>query len=404
MSSDVKLKINSFGGFSITAEGPSGESVVSDGQGRAKKPWPLIEYLIFSDKEEVSNSELIEMLWPDGGADDPVASLRLVVYRARNELSRLKDVDGTSLIVSFGEAYGWNRDIPFETDTAVFEELHDRALAAGGDERIRLLLEAAAVYRGHFIPKMLHMHWAMALDAYFHSKYIAVCTMAAELLCAGERWQEVIALCRSALELEPYSDELNAALVRALDASGLSAAALEHYERISRMMLAELGVASTEKLSAAYRAISKNSQAPETNIGSIRDELAENEADGAYYCGYELFRQIYHFKARECSRTGQLIQLAMLTLVPAKQHTPGERAKNSAMERLGEVIRESLRIGDAYSQLSSSQYVILLQSTDYENGKRVLERVTNNFRRAAPRSEFLVQHSLVPMLPAESES
>ena len=404
MSSDVKLKINSFGGFSITAEGPSGESVVSDGQGRAKKPWPLIEYLIFSDKEEVSNSELIEMLWPDGGADDPVASLRLVVYRARNELSRLKDVDGTSLIVSFGEAYGWNRDIPFETDTAVFEELHDRALAAGGDERIRLLLEAAAVYRGHFIPKMLHMHWAMALDAYFHSKYIAVCTMAAELLCAAERWPEVIALCRSALELEPYSDELNAALVRALDASGLSAAALEHYERISRMMLAELGVAVAEKLSAAYRAISKNSQAPETNIGSIRDELAENEADGAYYCGYELFRQIYHFKARECSRTGQLIQLAMLTIVPAKQHTPGERAKNSAMERLGEVIRESLRIGDAYSQLSSSQYVILLQSTDYENGKRVLERVANNFRRAAPRSEFLVQHSLVPMLPAESES
>ena len=251
---------------------------------------------------------------------------------------------------------------------------------------------------------MLHMHWAMALDAYFHSKYIAVCTMAAELLCTAERWPEVIALCRSALELEPYSDELNAALVRALDASGLSAAALEHYERISRMMLAELGVAVAEKLSAAYRAISKNSQAPETNIGSIRDELAENEADGAYYCGYELFRQIYHFKARECSRTGQLIQLAMLTIVPAKQHTPGERAKNSAMDRLGEVIRGSLRIGDAYSQLSSTQYVILLQSTDYENGKRVLERVANNFRRAAPRSEFLVQHSLVPMLPAESES
>lgn len=51
------------------------------------------------------------------------------------------------------------------------------------------------------------------------------------------------------------------------------------------------------------------------------------------------------------------------------------------MERLEDTLKASLRIGDVVSRYSDSQYVVLLPACNYENGRKVSERIINRFYR-----------------------
>lgn len=399
------LEISAFGGFTLSlADSTCGRCTsISDSQGRSKKVWALIQYLIFSAKPEVSVTELIDVLWPDDDAEDPIASLRLVIHRARVLLSQLDGVSGNQLILNVGEAYAWNRNVPVQIDANHFEDLCQQAEQCEPAQRVSLLLEAAQVYQGHFIPKSLYMHWAISLDAYYHSRFIAACTKAAQLLVEEHRYQETVDLCSRAVQLEPYSEDLNAALIHALDRVGSSDAALQHYNHISQLLLDDFGISSSAKLFSAYRSISKSSGALETDLHTIRDDLIEDGITGPYRCGYDMFRQFYRLKARENLRSGQAIQLALLTLTAAYSSSPptqGKRSKATCMEKLDSALSSSLRLGDVYAKFSPSQYILLLQSTDRENGMDVLDRVIANYNNASPRSKFFLQSSILPILPA----
>jgi hypothetical protein len=59
----------------------------------------------------------------------------------------------------------------------------------------------------------------------------------------------------------------------------------------------------------------------------VRKRLAEADVDkGAFYCEFEFFKDIYRQKAREGSRTGQVVHLAMITMF-------GTKKKNSIKSR-----------------------------------------------------------------------
>lgn len=400
------LNISAFGEFSISLAEPHNSkcSRISDAQSRSKKTWALIEYLIFSQKKEVPVSELVDLLWPDGYVEDPIASLRLVVYRARNELSQLDGISGSKLIVNIGESYGWNPNIKVTYDTVSFETLCSSAAnARSKEDKIQFLLQAVSLYRGHFIPKSHYIHWVVSRDTYYHNKYISACTQAVQLLSEAERYQEIIELCTHAVQLEPYNEDLNAALISALNATGSTTAALKHYSHISNLLLNDYGIPSTEKLSTVYRSISRNGDIREINLEAIRSDLMESDDDlnGAFFCGYEVFRQLYYLKARENLRSGQSVYLALLTLFPAANHTPTDRSKVLYMEKLKNAIQGSLRLGDVFTQYSSAQYLVLLQSTDRENGLKILDRISASLHRSSSsRVNFLLQSSLLPILPS----
>ena len=72
---------------------------------------------------------------------------------------------------------------------------------------------------------------------------------------------------------------------------------------------------------------------------------------------------------------------------------------NRAMEHLNGAIRNSLRCSDVYTRYSVSQYIILLPTTTYENGERVVRRILGNFNRNYVRKDVAINYSLSPILP-----
>lgn len=409
MSSDKPMLIvTSFGGFSISAYDPAvpenALASISDGKGHSKKLWTLVEYLIFSGKGSVTSAELIALLWPgEGGAEDPLASLRLLVHRARTQLGKLGVYKGSELILSQEKAYEWNRQLPMQIDTERFEQLYDKSRSGSAADRLESLLAAAELYKGRFLPKAAQFQWAMVLDTYYHSKYMAVCEEAVPLLKDFGRTGDIIGLCKRAVMLDPYAEALHVAYIEALKAAGSYNAAAVHYKHVIEMFINEFGITPSENLTAAFHPLARNTDAPETDIGVIRESLAEDDATGAFFIEYELFKQIYQLKARESIRSGQVSQLALISASPAGGRSSEAQSRNTFMDRLGLVIQTSLRQGDIFTRFSGMQYLVLLQSITYENGLKVLDRIQRNTNLAYPRSGYLLQCSLLPLLPKDSQ-
>ena len=398
------LLVKSFGGFSISAcsrdkREPLG-ATVPNSESHARKIWMLVKYLICSQRNRVSADELIEILWPqDGSAADPARSLRLLVHRARLELDKLGCVTGNQLILCHGGAYSWNRTIPLESDTELFEN-HFRSSRSGSDEsRLRDLRAAIDLYKGPFLPQDSSSEWAMSLDTYFHSKYTAMCLEAIEILRRAGRPWDIVDISSAAMVKDPYIEDFHIAMIEALVKAGAAKNAKEHYDKVTELYRRETDFEPSPRLAASYYGTLKAENRPGTDVSAIQKSLDDEDENGAFYCDYELFKKIYALKRRECLRTHSEIQLALMTMVPSGGHT--SRPVDAAMEKMSETIADTLRKGDIFTRFNSTQYLLLLQFTTAERGRLAIDRILKKFQSIMPRSGYLLQYNLLPLPSGE---
>ena len=406
-SERMMLSISAFGGLSIAVLDPlspgGARKTQIDSKGHSRKIWSLVEYLIFSGKDAAPFEELIELLWPDGGAEDPLATLRLLVHRARNELDGFGIFGGTQMIVRHDRAYSWNREVPMKTDVEMFDQLYNKSRHGGAAARLEALMEATDLYRGRFLEKSAQRQWVMVLDTYYHSKYIAICKEAINILTELDHPWDIIELCKRAVALDPYVEPLHEAFIKALIDVGSFNAAMEHYKRVTAMFMDEFGITPSEGLKSIYRTLVRTTNTLEADIRVIRRALIDTNDDGAVFLEFEMFKQVCQLKSRESMRNGQKMQLALISASPAAGKTPGQRSRRTCMERLSVVIQNSLRQNDLYTRYSVLQYLVLLQSADDKSGRKILDRIQRGFQAAYPRSGYLLQCSQLPLLPREAQ-
>lgn len=81
------------------------------------------------------------------------------------------------------------------------------------------------------------------------------------------------------------------------------------------MFYSELGVKVSDSITNLYREITKSVSNVEADLRIIEQQLHESEAvPGAFFCDYEVFRNIYRIQSRSILRTGQSFMLALLTV------------------------------------------------------------------------------------------
>lgn len=104
----LPIEVTMLGYFAVRR----GDRAVTEDDGRTKKVWILMEYLLANRHSDISQDKLIEVLWEDvEKCDDPYHALKNLVYRARKMLSSLSD-DKTEYIKFVRNTYRWNNDIP----------------------------------------------------------------------------------------------------------------------------------------------------------------------------------------------------------------------------------------------------------------------------------------------------
>ena len=388
-----QLQINMLGGFSLQYNG----KVIDYQSSRSHKLWLILEYLITFRDKEITQNELIELLWGDEFTENPANTLKTLLHRLRTMLEELDFAPGKEMIIYNRGIYAWNPKLNFVVDTDQFLSLctlGDEAEEA--EQKVMYYLSAIDYYKGDFLPKSALEPWVVPVNTYYHSEYLRIVHVCVELLKERKRVHEIITVCQHAVSIDPYEETLHYELIKAMLETGAQQTALNHYEYVVDLFYSEFGINLSEAMTDLYKELIKVSNGIEVDLKVISEKLQEEDNHpGAFYCAYSLFREIYQLETRSASRNGQSVYLCLLSVTDGNNHKVGNKKhQNAAMGQLRKAIQFSLRRGDVFTRYSVTQYLILLPTISYENCEMVLKRIIRNFKADNPHSKVTLTYKM----------
>lgn len=388
-----QLQINMLGGFSLQYNG----KVIDYQSSRSHKLWLILEYLITFRDKEITQNELIELLWGDEFTENPANTLKTLLHRLRTMLEELDFAPGKEMIIYNRGIYAWNPKLNFVVDTDQFLSLCTLGdEAEDAEQKVMYYLSAIDYYKGDFLPKSALEPWVVPVNTYYHSEYLRIVHACVELLKEQNRVHEIITVCQHAVSIDPYEETLHYELIKAMLETGAQQTALNHYEYVVDLFYSEFGINLSEAMTDLYKELIKVSNGIEVDLKVISEKLQEEDNHpGAFYCEYSLFREIYQLETRSASRNGQSVYLCLLSVTDGNNHKVGNKKhQNAAMGQLRKAIQFSLRRGDVFTRYSVTQYLILLPTISYENCEMVLKRIIRNFKADNPHSKVTLTYKM----------
>lgn len=390
------LQVQMLGQFTLRY----GDRTISDSDDRSRRVWSLLAYMLYNHGRSFAQEELIHLYWSNGEKSaDPGNALKSIFHRIRTALDKLQPGLGRLLIRRKAGRYFWNNAMPLSLDIEDFEA-HFHAAEAAGDDDVRLAeyQAALALYAGDPLPRMTDEIWTIPIVAYYHSLYTRAAASAIELLEKQERTAEAVALCRRAIHIEPYQEDLYEHLMRGLLRTGDMKGAMSVYEEMSELLFAHFGVMPSETLRTLYRQATRTVNDRTLTMDEVCSQLAEPAPHGgAMVCEYDFFKILYRAEARSIARNGHSANICLLSVSGKDGEMLARRSLDPAMNNLQVLVQNNLRRGDVIARCSISQYIILLPQANYENSRMVADRLVSAFYRRYPHSPARLRYTVQPL-------
>lgn len=390
------LQVQMLGQFTLRY----GDRTISDSDDRSRRVWSLLAYMLYNHGRSFAQEELIHLYWSNGEKSaDPGNALKSIFHRIRTALDKLQPGLGRLLIRRKAGRYFWNNAMPLSLDIEDFEA-HFHAAEAAGDDDVRLAeyQTALALYAGDPLPRMTDEIWTIPIVAYYHSLYTRAAAGAIELLEKQERTAEAVALCRRAIHIEPYQEDLYEHLMRGLLRTGDMKGAMSVYEEMSEQLFAHFGVMPSETLRTLYRQATRTVNDRTLTMDEVCSQLEEPAPHGgAMVCEYDFFKILYRFEARSIARNGHSANICLLSVSGKDGEMLARRSLDPAMNNLQVLVQNNLRRGDVIARCSISQYIILLPQANYENSRMVADRLVSAFYRRYPHSPARLRYTVQPL-------
>lgn len=390
------LQVQMLGQFTLRY----GDRTISDSDDRSRRVWSLLAYMLYNHGRSFAQEELIHLYWSNNEKSaDPGNALKSIFHRIRTALDKLQPGLGRLLIRRKAGRYFWNNAMPLALDIEDFEA-HFHAAEAAGDDDVRLAeyQAALALYAGDPLPRMTDEIWTIPIVAYYHSLYTRAAAGAIELLEKQERTAEAVALCRRAIHIEPYQEDLYEHLMRGLLRTGDMKGAMSVYEEMSEQLFAHFGVMPSETLRTLYRQATRTVNDRTLTMDEVCSQLAEPAPHGgAMVCEYDFFKILYRAEARSIARNGHSANICLLSVSDKDGEMLARRSLDPAMNNLQVLVQNNLRRGDVIARCSISQYIILLPQANYENSRMVADRLVSAFYRRYPHSPARLRYTVQPL-------
>ena len=390
------LQVQMLGQFTLRY----GDRTISDSDDRSRRVWSLLAYMLYNHGRSFAQEELIRLYWSNSEKSaDPGNALKSIFHRIRTALDKLRPGLGRLLIRRKAGRYFWNNAMPLSLDIEDFEA-HFHAAEAAGDDDVRLTeyQAALALYAGDPLPRMTDEIWTIPIVAYYHSLYTRAAAGAIELLEKQERTAEAVALCRRAIHIEPYQEDLYEHLMRGLLRTGDMKGAMSVYEEMSELLLAHFGVMPSETLRTLYRQATRTVNDRTLTMDEVCSQLEEPAPHGgAMVCEYDFFKILYRAEARSIARNGHSANICLLSVSGKDGEMLARRSLDPAMNNLQVLVQNNLRRGDVIARCSISQYIILLPQANYENSRMVADRLVSAFYRRYPHSPARLRYTVQPL-------
>lgn len=390
------LQVQMLGQFTLRY----GDRTISDSDDRSRRVWSLLAYMLYNHGRLFAQEELIHLYWSNGEKSaDPGNALKSIFHRIRTALDKLQPGLGRLLIRRKAGRYFWNNAMPLSLDIEDFEA-HFHAAEAAGDDDVRLAeyQAALALYAGDPLPRMTDEIWTIPIVAYYHSLYTRAAAGAIELLEKQERTAEAVALCRRAIHIEPYQEDLYEHLMRGLLRTGDMKGTMSVYEEMSELLFAHFGVMPSETLRTLYRQATRTVNDRTLTMDEVCSQLAEPAPHGgAMVCEYDFFKILYRSEVRSIARNGHSANICLLSVSGKDGEMLARRSLDPAMNNLQVLVQNNLRRGDVIARCSISQYIILLPQANYENSRMVADRLVSAFYRRYPHSPARLRYTVQPL-------
>lgn len=390
------LQVQMLGQFTLRY----GDRTISDSDDRSRRVWSLLAYMLYNHGRSFAQEELIHLYWSNNEKSaDPGNALKSIFHRIRTALDKLQPGLGRLLVRRKAGRYFWNNAMPLSLDIEDFEA-HFHAAEAAGDDDVRLAeyQAALALYAGDPLPRMTDEIWTIPIVAYYHSLYTRAAAGAIELLEKQERTAEAVALCRRAIHIEPYQEDLYEHLMRGLLRTGDMKGAMSVYEEMSEQLFAHFGVMPSETLRTLYRQATRTVNDRTLTMDEVCSQLEEPAPHGgAMVCEYDFFKILYRAEARSIARNGHSANICLLSVSGKDGEMLARRSLDPAMNNLQVLVQNNLRRGDVIARCSISQYIILLPQANYENSRMVADRLVSAFYRRYPHSPARLRYTVQPL-------
>ncbi len=222
--------------------------------------------LISEVNQVVTLSRLIDLAWDV----EPPASARGVVH---NHVHRLRQLlAGHAELATRGQGYVLLAD-PCTVDVHRFQSLVSAARETEPQAAVAMLRRALGLWRGEALADVPGDRVRRTVGAGLaQARVAALHELGAQLLLLG-RYGEVVTELTAWIAEHPLHEELTALLMRALQAGGRQAEALDHYHRTRRHLKDQLGIDPGRVLSEAYLAVLGGSGAAAPQV-SARPQAA----------------------------------------------------------------------------------------------------------------------------------
>lgn len=367
---------------------------------RSSLLWNLLAYLLCHHNEIVSTEALLPILWKQERSDKPAGAMRTAIYRVRSLLSELTEDASFQFLISKDGGYAWNPDVKIVLDIESFDKQTASITAIEND--VEAGLQALDLYLGKFLPMFSSEMWVVPIQTYYHNLYLSLLDWIMPRLEQEGCLSEGVLLCNKALQIDPYSEKIYQHLMRFLLLAGEKQEVVQVYKEMNKQLLSAFAIEPNEESRALYlEALNsiKNSDiiSPEAAI----EDLSEHcEIRGALVCDYAFFKMLYQAKARSIVRNGDAIHTVLLTLKSRKEKEIAAKSLNLAMDNLEKHLYLALRKGDVLARCSSSQFIIMLPSANYENSCKVCQRFIASFERKYPHSPVYIDYHVQAIVPS----
>lgn len=298
-TADNKVFITMFHKFSFKYR----NKVIDSETMKSEKLVKLFTYLLMNHQRSLPSSELADMLWYFEDIDNPIGALKNLVYRLR---ALLKKEFGMSDFITTGKgAYSINPAYTISMDVSDFDICNNDLTNAQGNEAepYQRLIQ---LYRGKFLSEIKGDHNILSKSAYYHSIYIGRVIEYANLLEENKEYAEMERLARNAIEIDDLEEDLYEILIRALYFQKQYKKAYEVYRSTTELLYEALGIKPSKSLQDLHNLIKKEIHEENVDILEVQQELIEEEEEknGAFFCEYGTFKEMYVIQSRTIGRLG----------------------------------------------------------------------------------------------------
>ncbi len=154
-------------------------------------------------------------------------------------------------------------------------------------------------------------------------------------------------------------------------------------------------------LTNAFSAVHDNSPAQTQKLTEIQTGMRNHfpkERQGALKVEYDNFTSIFEFVEQLARRSGQYVQMLLLSLIPSglsADESGGEF--RLARELLTEAVQQTLRKNDVLTGCSESQMLVLLMDADDDGGHFAANRICNTFFGLYDGNAYTLHYDVKPV-------